>query len=199
MPRVHKQKAQKNFYTKKGTKHDLTCKKCNKHIQKGEEYFKYQFRFGGPQIHCLAHPPTKRDLTRSGFAHAIFDIEDAIEGITPDLDLESAVQDISEQVNTLMEETQDSLDNMPEHLQDSSDSGILLQERIDNLEAYISDLESVDTSIDEDMIEEEVEDEHDEDEWKELTDKEKEALVKEKVEEYKQTILDEIQGLSLEC
>ncbi len=40
---------------------------------------------------------------------------------------------------------------MPEQLQESSDSGQTLQDRIDGLESWISELESVDADIDEEL------------------------------------------------
>jgi hypothetical protein len=64
-------------------------------------------------------------------------------------EVEEAKNSLSEEIEDLMNETQDSLDSMPDHLQESSSSGELLQERIDALESWISDLDSVDLELDE--------------------------------------------------
>ncbi len=64
--------------------------------------------------------------------------------------MEQLISDIEE----LKDETQNSLDNMPSQLQDA-DSGQLLQERIDALESWVSDLQSIDLSIEDDLTDEE--------------------------------------------
>ena len=58
-------------------------------------------------------------------------------------DAESFRDDLKGEAESLRDETQDKLDNMPEGLQ-ASPTGELLQERIDALEAFISELEGVD-------------------------------------------------------
>ncbi len=65
------------------------------------------------------------------------------------------VEDIVSQIEELRDECQNSLDNMPEHLQESSDAGNTLQERIDGLEDWINEIQAIDldcTHNDEDEI-----------------------------------------------
>lgn len=94
---------------------------------------------------------------------------------------ENGAADIVEELESIKDDLQDRLDNMPESLQ-YAPTGELLQERIDGLESAIDELESIDLDdLKEDVISE-MEDElraelniPDEDEfdltWDELTDK----------------------------
>lgn len=71
--------------------------------------------------------------------------------------MDGSVQAVVDEIQCLSEECQDNLDNMPEHLQDTSSSGELLQERIEALEEWVSDLEGIDLDVDEDLKGEEKE------------------------------------------
>ena len=153
-------------------------------IKKGEGYWWWKFNFG--KKHYSKTQPTKYDLTQSEFQKQIYTIQDMIDtlsGIVPDA-IESEVQNILSEIENLKSECEDKLSNMPEHLQESSSSGQLLQERIDNLDSWYSDIENVDLSSIENI-------EADETELSEGQTKE------EKLEELKtealESIIDEIQ------
>jgi hypothetical protein len=92
-------------------------------------------------------------------------------------DFETLKDDITSQVDELRDETQSSLDNMPESLQ-YSPTGELLQERIDALEGIESEIDCIEEyDFDEDEFDEdeprpedyETDDEYDEEfrEWEE--------------------------------
>jgi len=153
-------------------------------IQKGDSYYMWSFNFG-PTYKSKTYPK-RSQLTRSDFLSQLYDLEDGIssrfsgfqdDGETPNSDLSSSIQDgidsLVSDIQNLLDETQERLDSMPEQLQETSDAGATLQERIEGLEGWISELESVDTDIDE-----------------ELADDEKTARVDE--------IVDEITQISLE-
>lgn len=116
-------------------------------IKKGESYYWWQFNFTNHK-HISKDKPKASQLTQSEFLSTLYGIQEDISSrdFTAD-DLESELQEIKDSIQELLDETQEKYDNMPEHLQESSDSGNTLQERIEALESWISDLDSVDTDI----------------------------------------------------
>lgn len=111
-------------------------------VKKGETYYSWAFAFSPKQI-SLTYPK-RQQLTRSSFLTAVYDIQDSLEAIGADTpeDLQSLRDGILEEIRELAEQTQESLDNMPDSLQ-SSPTGELLQERIDALESWADDLEGI--------------------------------------------------------
>ena len=98
----------------------------------------------------------------------MYDIEDELSSIEIDIEgkskeeieqeIRDALECIISEIEELRDECEDKLYNMPEQFQDTSEAGILLQERIDALENWISELEAIDISIeDDDNIQERVE------------------------------------------
>lgn len=83
--------------------------------------------------------PSRSDLTQSSFLKSLYGIQD---DAVPDCDLESHRDDLISQLEGLRDETQGSLDNMPEGLQ-QGDTGQLLQQRIENLEQGIDSLQNI--------------------------------------------------------
>ena len=125
-------------------------------IKKGDSYWHWAFAFG-PKYKSKTQP-TRSQLTRSSFLSTLYSIEDGISNAfkecTTSDDLESSMEQLISDIEELKDETQNSLDNMPSQLQDA-DSGQLLQERIEALESWISDLQSIDLSIEDDLTDEE--------------------------------------------
>jgi hypothetical protein len=145
-------------------------------IHKGEMYYHWAFRFG--PTHISKDYPRRSQLTQSAFLGSIYDLEDEIEAIeSTDID-EDVISGWVSTLEELRDQCQESLDNMPEGLQQGSSSGELLQERIDNLESWISELENVDPDFDEEAARAEI----DEDE------KDKDSVF----EDVKQTFFDDI-------
>ncbi len=116
-------------------------------IKKGDTYYWWKFRFGG--IHYSKTYPKPSQLTQSAFLGTLYSIQENLSFGRDDF--EASVQNLISEIEQLRDECQDSLDNMPEHLQDTSSSGELLTERIDALESWAGDLEGVDLDIDEDL------------------------------------------------
>ena len=127
-------------------------------IKVGDSYYWWKFRFGGKRF--SKEYPKRSQLTQSGFLQTLYSIQDDFEFDRDDL--ENSVQDLISEIDQLREECECNLENMPEHLQESSSSGELLQERIDALEMWVSDIESVDLDIDEDLSDEDREERIDE-------------------------------------
>lgn len=134
MPRVH---------------HVKSARKDNPVAKVGESYYWWKFNFG--QKMFSKTPPRRSQLTQSAFLSEMYDIEDEINSFSAsDMEeVDSFIDDIRDRLRNLRDETQSSLDNMPYHLQETSDSGILMQERVDNVDAMIDELDGIDTDDEE--------------------------------------------------
>lgn len=128
-------------YTKSTRGKEITCGKCHKEIRPGMEYLKATPYRQRPVIRCVSCGLKEYEASGSEFvreAGAIVEEWRENYGIT-----DSTVDEITEALESLRDQAQDSLDNMPEQLQEA-DTGVMLQERIDMIESVITDLESVD-------------------------------------------------------
>ena len=98
-------------------------------------------------------------MTQSGFLSNLYDMQDGLQNRFTDIDsIADEVSSFADELRDMQSECQDSLDNMPEHLQETSSAGELLTERIDQLEEWASEVESIDAEIDEDLKDEEKQD-----------------------------------------
>lgn len=120
-------------------------------VKKGEPYYWWKFNFG-PKVRSKTRP-RRSQLTRSDFLATVLNLEDnfTLDRENP----QSTIDDFVTELENLRDECQEKFDNMPEQLQETSGSGQTLQERIDSLEEWTSELESVDTEVDEELSEEE--------------------------------------------
>ncbi len=100
---------------------------------------------GGPKRYSKERPKQSQ-LTQSEFWGAVYGLQEQYETVPDFDDIESGIDEIKSELENIKDETQGKFDNMPQGLQDG-DSGQLLQERVDALESVISDLDSVDVSI----------------------------------------------------
>lgn len=211
MPRVKKHKARQNIYHY-GVKTTDTTKKQGYTVDrsqprdaedklivaKGQEYWTWQFK-NSPRQYSLT-PPDKRQLTRSDYQLAIYDIEDEIAGVeaTTVEDLEAAVESLKEQIETLRDEQEEKRENMPDGLREGS-VGELLQERYDALDNAYTELDNIDLDYpepDEGELIEEIESELDEGE--DYDDEKIEEKRQEKLDEWIQEKLEEIQSIGLD-
>ena len=148
-------------------------------IKKGDKYYWWKFRYGSK--HCSKVCPRPSQLTQSEFLSTIYGLNEQIEDLTIKNDLKEEIEAITNELDMLKDEQQERLDNMPEHLQESSSSGELLSRRIESVDEMISELEGIDTEIDE----EKETDETDED-------------YTERINELKEEKLNEIKNISYE-
>ena len=142
MPRVHHRKARKDY--------------PDSGIQKGEMYYTWS-RKTGPRSSVVGRSktyPLPEQLTSSEYLQQWYPMVRAVEGFDGDQD---ALEEITEEFRALGEEQQEKLDNMPEGLQEG-DAGQTLQERIDECEQVVTDLEGVEP-VDEDAEDAEAEEE----------------------------------------
>ena len=163
-------------------------------IAKGESYYWWKFRFGG--LHISKTRPKQSQLTQSEFLGTMYDIQDTISELTVDDDFESSISEITSELETLRDECEERRGNMPEQLQDSG-SGEMLQNRYDEVDNMISELEGVDVEVDEGEIKEDVkanaekEEGETQEEFKDRVEEETE----EEIENKREDVLSEIQGI----
>lgn len=183
MPRVNR--------VDKSRKSPGNCGKCGTEIKAGDPYVWWKFRFGGKHIRCGKSEcgPKPADLTQSEFLSTLYGIQsqnfEDCESIT---DLESARDDAVSDLESLRDECEEKRNNMPEQLQDS-DSGNLLQGRIDGLQEMIDALQAVDVAGD---------DIPDEPEEPVREDKEEDAAFEIRMEAYREAH-EEWEGRKSEC
>lgn len=181
-------------------------------IKKGETYYWWKFRFGGKQYSKTY--PKRSQLTRSSYLATLYDLSDTIgkmhEQVYDADSLDSFKSDVISTLEDLKSDCENNLENMPDSLRESSASGELLQERIDNLDNAISEFEDFDTDwddepTDEDLREEAINelgiDEDDEERDSEKDEAEIEAKIEElrgdKLREWIDEKIEEFQNIDL--
>lgn len=157
-------------------------------IKIGDSYYWWKFRYGGK--HVSKTPPRRSQLTQSGFLSTLWDIEDRIGEFTCDDadEFESFKSDIVSEISDLRDETENSLSNMPDSLQ-YGPTGELLQERIDALESWESEIDGIECDVDVDSIRSDVEgefekeEEESDDDYRERIDEEVAVRIQEIIDE----------------
>lgn len=144
-------------------------------IKKGEPYYWWQFAFGPKRFSKTQ--PTRSQLTQSSFLKSLYDLQDRIGKLSAETteELDAFLEEIRGDIEGMKDEVEGSLENMPEHLRESSSSGQLLQERMEGLESWISDLDQITIDYEEDTT---------------LSDEEN----KDALQEYIDTTIEEIQN-----
>lgn len=107
-------------------------------IKKGESYYFWTFRFPTSKIRSKTYPKRSR-LTQSPFLSQLYEIQDSTKEIDAG-DIDGYLDELEPDLESLKEGCEESLENMPEALQDTSDTGILLSERIENLDEWIGEI-----------------------------------------------------------
>lgn len=131
MAKIERPKARKEY----------KCFKCGETIKVGDTYLKgIPFR-RSPIIRCTKCGLRSWELSSSDYVLGVGRVCDCWQ---EDYELgENTAQCIADELDSIKDQCQDSLDNMPEGLQEGS-TGELLQERIDCLDDVISELENID-------------------------------------------------------
>ena len=137
MPRVHKRTARKD-YPENG-------------IKKGDVYYNWTLKTGprSSRTYRSLSPPKRHQLTSSEYLIEWYSINDDLEEFNDDAD---ALREIIGRLEQLRDDTQEKFDNMPEGLQ-QGDTGQLLEERIEQCESLVSDLEDHHSDLEEDDCE----------------------------------------------
>ena len=164
MAKIEKPKARKEY----------KCSKCGQTIKVGDTYLKGTPFRRSPVIRCTKCGLRSWELSSSDYVQGVGRVCDCWE---EDYGCgEDTAQSIADELDTIKDNCQDSLDNMPEGLQEG-DTGQLIQERIDNLDSAISDLEAIDYDTIKENAKDDVDSDEGTDEYEaELEEKTKDAL-----------------------
>lgn len=123
------------------SRRDYVCGRCGKKIEKGQPYFRGDLNFAPPVVRCCRCGLEPWEVTTSDYQLTAGEIVYRWhQHNDPD---ECGRDSIVSDLESLRDDLQDRLDNMPEGLQ-QGDTGQLLQERIDCLDSAISELEDID-------------------------------------------------------
>lgn len=127
-------------YVKKARK-EHKCSKCGNVIKVDEPYKKGVINFHPDIIRCVNCGLKSWEVTTSDYCKEVGCIcEDWSENYGCD---ETTAEQIVETLNDLLSQCQESLENMPENLKESSSTGDLLQTRIEQLEEAVNELEQI--------------------------------------------------------
>lgn len=141
------------------------CGKCRALIPVGSSYYKGIINFNPSIIRCEKCGLKNYEVTTSDYIREVGAI---VEDWQESFEVQDGVwEEISSNLEEIMNDCSERLENMPEHLQEESEAGQLLQERIDGLESAMDELGNC--SMD-DFLQEA---------YEELTEEEQEQLAKE--------------------
>lgn len=124
------------------------ARKDNPVAKKGKSYWWWQFAYS-PKTYSKTMPRPSQ-LTRSAFKSEMYSIQEDMAMMSEPAD---ELEDFLNRIDELRDMTQDSLDNMPDQLQEA-DTGIMLQERIDAMEEWRQELEGLDLDIEDGLSDE---------------------------------------------
>jgi len=160
-------------------------------INVGEPYWTWCF-YGGNPIYSKTQPKPSQ-LTKNPFKQELYSIQESLDNNTPtDADgLSSLVDELRDSLEILRDTCQESFDNIPEQLQESSPAAITLNERIERLDEILGEIDSIDTDFDlDDVMSDYERDTMDNDEW--------ERICLEKEQEWASERYDEICDIDLD-
>ena len=128
---------------------EFKCNKCGSTIPKGSTYYRGSLNSSHDIIRCSKCKLKSWEVTASEYKLEVgrivydwrshYDVDDDI------------ISNISADLESIRDELSNKLDNMPEGLQDSG-TGIMLQERVDSLDAALDQLDDVDVESIKDEI-----------------------------------------------
>lgn len=118
---------------------DYVCSSCRQVIPKGSPYLKGLLRYSPTIIRCTKCGLKWYEVTTSDY---IRDVGRIVEDWEEDFTVENGVWDeIASVLEEIMDGCNERLSNMADQLQETG-TGLILQERIESLEAAIDDLQS---------------------------------------------------------
>ena len=157
-------------------------------INVGESYWTWCF-YGGQPIYSKTKP-RQSQLTNNSFKQELYSIQESVEDFSPEDpdEVGEFVEELISDLEELRDTCQESFDNIPEQLQEGN-SGQILQERIENLDDVISNLENIDTEFSSELDESE-KDGMSQEEWERQEEDEMEEWIADKIGEINDAGLD---------
>lgn len=125
----------------KKSRKECVCGRCRKVIPVGSSYFRGDLNFSKPVIRCTECGLEGWEVTTSEYQLSVGEI---VYRWSNNYDADEAGRDnLVEDLENIKSEVEDRFDAMPDSLQ-YGDTGMLLQERIDGLDAAINELYEID-------------------------------------------------------
>lgn len=118
----------------------FTCGKCGKEVKPGDTYKRGILNFSHDKIRCMECGLQYYEVTTSDYIYRIGEfVHHWTENYGSSSDM---VDDTVSELESLRDELEERLDNIPEPLQEGN-SACILQERIEQLESVVADLENL--------------------------------------------------------
>ena len=161
---IYKRGKRIEYVSKRGKRAGQTLSKIDRNqpadendeilINVGESYWTWCF-YGGQPIYSKTKP-RQSQLTNNSFKQELYSIQESVEDFSPEDpdEVSEFVEELISNLEELRDTCQESFDNIPEQLQEGN-SGQILQERIENLDDVISNLENIDTEFSSELDESE--------------------------------------------
>lgn len=195
---IYKRGKRIEYVSKRGKRAGQTLSKIDRNqpagendeilINVGESYWTWCF-YGGQPIYSKTKP-RQSQLTNNSFKQELYSIQESVEDFStedPD-EVGEFVEELISNLEELRDTCQESFDNIPEQLQEGN-SGQILQERIENLDDVISNLENIDTEFSSELDESE-KDGMSQEEWERQEEDEREEWIADKIGEINDVGLD---------
>lgn len=195
---IYKRGKRIEYVSKRGKRAGQTLSKIDRNqpadendeilINIGESYWTWCF-YGGQPIYSKTKP-RQSQLTNNSFKQELYSIQESVEDFSPEDpdEVGEFVEELISDLEELRDTCQESFDNIPEQLQEG-DSGQILQERIENLDDVISNLENIDTEFSSELDESE-KDGMSQEEWERQEEDEREEWIADKIGEINDAGLD---------
>lgn len=127
----------------KKSRKENKCSKCGKIIPVGSSYLKAEPYMSPVIIRCTTCGLKQYETSGSEYVKTVGAIVEDWETTYGSESYEGVAESISSDLDSLKDDLEGRLDNMPDQLRDA-DSGTLLQDRIDSLESAIYALDAID-------------------------------------------------------
>lgn len=195
---IYKRGKRIEYVSKRGKREGQTLSKIDRNqpadendeilINVGESYWTWCF-YGGQPIYSKTKP-RQSQLTNNPFYQELYSIQESVEDFSPEDpdEVGEFVEELISNLEELRDTCQESFDNIPEQLQEGN-SGQILQERIENLDDVISNLENIDTEFSSELDESE-KDGMSQEEWERQEEDEGEEWIADKIGEINDAGLD---------
>lgn len=135
----------------KKSRKEQKCSGCGKIIPVGSPYKWIAFNYGPTVVRCCTCGFKPYETTSNEYLREVgrikYEYEESINTCDNIEDLENVVEDLKGELETVRDELEEKRDNLPEQFQYSG-PGEVIEERIDNLDSVLSDLENVDFDFD---------------------------------------------------
>lgn len=133
---------------------EYVCGRCHSVIPAGSSYYKGELNFSKPVIRCTKCKLESWEVTTSDYIKSVGEIVYYWQENYPITEEFDSHEGILSELEDIRDDIEERFSNIPESLQDA-EIGEILQDRIDQLDEAISDLESINIEdIENDLVDE---------------------------------------------